>query len=94
MKTLIELGRTGRIGNTGLATSFYNDHDLDLAPALVNTLLETKQSVPDFLEDHIPQGFTADGKTGDMTSLKFEADSDGMLIPLFSDGDCLIVLYR
>ena len=34
------IGRTGRIGNQGLATSFYNDRDEDLAQALVNILVE------------------------------------------------------
>ena len=69
------LGRTGRIGNQGLATSFFNDRDADLAETLVKTLLETKQHVPDFLEEHLPEGFTADGQ-GDVNTLKFEADSD------------------
>ena len=68
-------GRTGRIGNMGLATSFYNDHDIDLAENLTKTLLETHQPVPDFLEQYIPEGFTADG-SGDINKLKFEADSD------------------
>lgn len=66
----------------GLATSFYNDRDEDLAPSLVKTLLETGQVIPDFLADHIPDGFTADG-TGDITTLKFDADSDGMLTTQF-----------
>ena len=42
---------------------------------LVKTLLETRQVVPDFLEDLIPEGFTADGG-GDTNLLKFDADSD------------------
>ena len=37
------IGRTARIGNMGQATSFYNDRNEDLAPALVNILLETGQ---------------------------------------------------
>ena len=69
-------GRTGRIGNIGLATSFYNERDVDLAEALVKTMLETHQIIPDFLESYIPEGFTADGTTGDVNALKFEADSD------------------
>jgi ATP-dependent RNA helicase DDX3X len=68
-------GRTGRIGNFGLATSFYTDRDEDLAQALVNTLLETHQVIPDFLDHLIPEGFTADGQ-GDEALLKFDADSD------------------
>ena len=73
--TDLRVGRTGRIGNMGLATSFYNDRDNDLAENLTKTLLETHQPVPDFLEQYIPEGFTADG-SGDINKLKFEADSD------------------
>ncbi len=68
-------GRTGRIGNQGLATSFYNDRDEEMAETLVKTLLETRQAIPDFLEAHIPEGFTAQGE-GNLDLLKFEADSD------------------
>lgn len=76
-------GRTGRVGNIGLATSFYTSRDEDIAPALVNTLLENRQIVPDFLEGFIPEGFTADGQTGDINTLKFDADSDnGEDVPL------------
>ncbi|RAQ52197.1 DEAD/DEAH box RNA helicase [Aspergillus flavus] len=53
------IGRTARIGNEGLATSFYNhDRDSDLAPDLVRLLLETNQKIPDFLESYKP----ADGE--------------------------------
>lgn len=77
------IGRTGRIGNTGLATSFFNDRDEDLGPQLVMTLLETRQKVPDFLEKHVPEGFTADGtESGDISKLKFDADSDGKYLML------------
>jgi ATP-dependent RNA helicase DDX3X len=60
----------------GLATSFFNERDTDLGETLTKTLLETRQIVPDFLEQHIPEGFTADGQSGDRSALKFEADSD------------------
>ncbi|KAE8148109.1 putative DEAD/DEAH box RNA helicase [Aspergillus avenaceus] len=53
------IGRTARIGNEGLATSFYNhDRDSDLAPDLVRLLIESKQAIPDFLESYKP----ADGE--------------------------------
>lgn len=42
------LGRTARIGNEGLATSFYNERDEPMADFLVKTLLECNQPVPDF----------------------------------------------
>ncbi len=35
------------------------------------TLLETRQTIPDFLHGYIPDGFTADGE-GDLTLLKFD----------------------
>ena len=50
------IGRTARIGNPGLATSFYNDHNTDISAALVKVLLETKQTVPVFLSSLAPEG--------------------------------------
>ena len=41
-----------------------------------SSLLETRQIVPDFLEEYIPEGFTADGTGGDISTLHFDADSD------------------
>jgi ATP-dependent RNA helicase DDX3X len=55
------IGRTGRIGNEGIATSFYTDKDESLAPMLVKLLLESKQFVPEFLEQHKPE----EGKEND-----------------------------
>lgn len=48
------IGRTARIGQKGLATSFFNDRNEDLAPDLVKLLIESKQAVPDFLEAYKP----------------------------------------
>ncbi len=42
---------------------------------MTKTLLETHQTIPDFLESYIPEGFTADGQ-GDVNLLKFELDDD------------------
>lgn len=108
------IGRTGRIGHHGLATSFFNNRDEDIGEILVKTLLETNQPIPDFLSHHVPEGFIPgqvsshffsspllndtfhglvalapcfESKTfeefvmltdpqGDVTTLKFEADSD------------------
>ena len=47
-------GRTARIGNEGLATSFYNDKDEGMGPFLTKILMETNQEVPDFLEHFKP----------------------------------------
>ncbi|KAJ5114800.1 hypothetical protein NUU61_000559 [Penicillium alfredii] len=48
------IGRTARIGNEGIATSFYSEKDSELASDLVKILLECKQKIPDFLENYIP----------------------------------------
>ncbi|KAI9821489.1 MAG: hypothetical protein M1832_003337 [Thelocarpon impressellum] len=50
------IGRTARIGNTGEATSFYNERNEDIAEALVKILLESKQEVPEFLQQYVPEG--------------------------------------
>ncbi|KAI5296682.1 hypothetical protein KEM52_000006 [Ascosphaera acerosa] len=61
------IGRTARIGNVGMATSFYNhDRNADIGPEIVKILLECNQEVPDFLESEKP----IDGK------LVFHDDSD------------------
>jgi ATP-dependent RNA helicase DDX3X len=49
-----------------VATSFYTDRDEGIASVLTRTLLETKQEVPDFLQEHIPEG----------ECIKFETESD------------------
>lgn len=59
-------GRTARIGNEGIATSFYNERNVDLAEDLVKILVECKQAVPDFLESYRPEGDV----------LEFDDDSD------------------
>ncbi|CAJ2504234.1 Uu.00g116280.m01.CDS01 [Anthostomella pinea] len=61
------IGRTGRIGHHGLATSFYTDRDEDIAKLLTMTLIENNQPVPDFLEQYKPQ---------EDEKLKFEYDTD------------------
>ena len=61
------IGRTARIGNEGLATSFYNDRNEDIAESLVKLLLETKQEIPDFLSSFVPE---------DPTKLEFDDDTD------------------
>ncbi|KAK6952399.1 hypothetical protein Daesc_006935 [Daldinia eschscholtzii] len=50
------IGRTGRIGYTGSATSFYTERDEPLAADLTKILMETQQPVPDFLQQYIPEG--------------------------------------
>jgi len=46
------IGRTGRVGNTGKATSFFDpsrNEDTSMAPQLVTILTNAQQEVPDFL---------------------------------------------
>jgi ATP-dependent RNA helicase DDX3X len=52
------IGRTGRAGNTGKATSFVcrgsgQDGDDKILPDLVKTLTESKEEVPDWLNDYV-----------------------------------------
>lgn len=61
------IGRTARIGNEGLATSFYNDRNEGISESLVKILLETKQDIPDFLSSFVPE---------DPTKLEFDDDTD------------------
>ncbi|RGP61820.1 hypothetical protein FLONG3_10407 [Fusarium longipes] len=63
------IGRTGRIGHRGVATSFFSERDEPLGSVLTRTLLETDQEIPDFLQQYVPEGEAR-------ANLKFEADSD------------------
>ncbi|KND87367.1 ATP-dependent RNA helicase ded1 [Tolypocladium ophioglossoides CBS 100239] len=63
------IGRTGRIGHRGVATSLYSERDEPIASVLTRTLLETKQDVPDFLQLYVPEGSAAEKP-------KFETESD------------------
>ncbi|GMT32612.1 hypothetical protein PFISCL1PPCAC_23909, partial [Pristionchus fissidentatus] len=44
------IGRTGRVGNIGLATSFFNDKNSNLARDLMDLVVEANQELPDWLE--------------------------------------------
>lgn len=72
-------GRTARIGNVGLATSFYNDRNEDIAEVLVKTLLEADQQVPDFLSQYVEAArATPDGKIDfDDSSSSSDASESG-----------------
>ncbi|KAF2642902.1 P-loop containing nucleoside triphosphate hydrolase protein [Massarina eburnea CBS 473.64] len=80
------IGRTGRIGNEGKATSFFNDRNDDLAPDLVKILLENKQEVPEFLQEHMPadpdniewhDGSDSESEAGDFAAALFGASGAG-----------------
>ena len=70
------IGRTARIGNIGLATSFYNNKNEDIAEALAKLLMKTYRNMLDLLRSYKPEdkeelGFDVDlvdednGATGD-----------------------------
>ncbi|KAK5994957.1 ATP-dependent RNA helicase ded1 [Cladobotryum mycophilum] len=64
------IGRTGRIGHRGVATSLFTERDEAIASVLTRTLLETNQIIPEFLQVYIPEGGIEGGK------VKFETESD------------------
>ena len=43
------IGRTGRAGNVGIATSFFNRDNKNIAKDMISLLTEANQEVPDFL---------------------------------------------
>ncbi|XP_066562953.1 DEAD-box helicase 3 X-linked a isoform X3 [Amia ocellicauda] len=45
------IGRTGRVGNLGLATSFFNEKNSNITKDLLDILVEAKQEVPSWLEN-------------------------------------------
>jgi len=44
------IGRTGRVGHTGLSTSFFNDKNRNISRDLIDILSDAKQEVPSWLE--------------------------------------------
>lgn len=50
------IGRTGRMGNLGLATSFFNDRNRNLASGMLDLLIEAKQEYPSWLENVAADG--------------------------------------
>ncbi|XP_017058487.1 ATP-dependent RNA helicase bel isoform X1 [Drosophila ficusphila] len=45
------IGRTGRMGNLGVATSFFNEKNRNICSDLLELLIETKQEIPSWMED-------------------------------------------
>ena len=68
------IGRTARMGHQGLATSFYNDKNEDIAQDLVNVLVECDCEVPDFLSQYVPEG--AKPQFDDDTDDEGDAEAD------------------
>ncbi|CAJ0915740.1 unnamed protein product, partial [Mesorhabditis belari] len=46
---ILGIGRTGRAGNIGLATTFFNDKNTRLANELIKLMIEANQEIPEFL---------------------------------------------
>ena len=44
------IGRTGRMGNLGLATSFFNEKNRNLTKDMVELIIESSQELPGWLE--------------------------------------------
>eukprot|EP00128_Syssomonas_multiformis_P013838 Colp12_sorted_trinity150504_noHs@31599 len=58
------IGRTGRVGNTGHATSFFNDKNSNIARGLVELLSEANQEVPSWLQAYSNYGSAGRGRGG------------------------------
>ncbi|XP_055607246.1 ATP-dependent RNA helicase bel [Uranotaenia lowii] len=59
------IGRTGRMGNLGTATSFFNEKNRNVALGLVRLLEETGQVIPSFLQDMVSdRSFGGRGRGG------------------------------
>ncbi|GMR32155.1 hypothetical protein PMAYCL1PPCAC_02350 [Pristionchus mayeri] len=58
------IGRTGRCGNTGIATSFFNDKNRGIARDLQGLLAEANQDIPDFIRRCAAEGGASRGPRG------------------------------
>ena len=86
---MLIIGRTARIGNEGLATSFYNDRDEELAPDLVKLLMESNQPIPEFLESFRPSEakLSFDDDTTDSEAEDAKEDNNGAWAPDSDDDE-------
>ncbi|KIW16052.1 hypothetical protein PV08_06103 [Exophiala spinifera] len=75
------IGRTARIGNEGLATSFYNERDEPMGEFLTKILMETNQEVPDFLQHFKPEdgvlNFDEDDEEEDQDTMTTDGGASG-----------------
>ncbi|KAI6244074.1 ATP-dependent RNA helicase DDX3Y [Aphelenchoides fujianensis] len=44
------IGRTGRVGNVGISTSFFNDRNRNIARELTDLIVESNQELPEWLD--------------------------------------------
>lgn len=68
------VGRTARVGNKGLATTFYNNGSEKMATTLATLLRTYKQDIPDFLEPYLPAEDDKNG--GQAPDVLDERDAD------------------
>ncbi|KAL6434307.1 hypothetical protein ACFW04_006026 [Cataglyphis niger] len=64
------IGRTGRMGNLGLATSFFNHKNHNLVRDLVSLLIEANQELPPWLDDMYTEARYSGSATRRPTSTK------------------------
>lgn len=57
------IGRTGRAGNTGIATAFLNRNNKNIVKGLLDLLTEANQDVPDFLQKMARESAFGGGKS-------------------------------
>ncbi|KAI8993298.1 P-loop containing nucleoside triphosphate hydrolase protein [Pilobolus umbonatus] len=55
------IGRTGRAGNVGVATAFFNRGNKNIARELVDLLKEAKQEVPEWLDSIVREAYSGRG---------------------------------
>nr|XP_055233177.1 ATP-dependent RNA helicase DDX3Y isoform X3 [Gorilla gorilla gorilla] len=65
------IGRTGRVGNLGLATSFFNEKNMNITKDLLDLLVEAKQEVPSWLENMAYEHHYKGGSRGRSKSNRF-----------------------
>ncbi|EPZ34473.1 Protein-tyrosine phosphatase, receptor/non-receptor type domain-containing protein [Rozella allomycis CSF55] len=71
------IGRTGRAGNVGIATSFYNDNNKGIARDLVDILKEANQEIPSFLSDALKTSFGDRSSSGRSNNRDFRRGGFG-----------------
>lgn len=74
------IGRTGRMGNLGLATSFFNGKNHNLVRDLVSLLIEANQDLPPWLDDMFSEArYTGGGsrRPGGSTKGRFSGGAFG-----------------
>ncbi|VIO88339.1 ATP-dependent RNA helicase An3, putative [Brugia malayi] len=59
------IGRTGRAGNIGLATSFFTDRNRNISHDLMDLLVESNQEVPEWLEKMTKENYKSPSKSYD-----------------------------